>query len=61
MTACIEDGILKTKDWIEHETQYVNGYLKNLNIWGGITDQNMVSFRQTREGLLYTFDDGVIN
>ena len=58
MTACIEDEILKTEDWIEHEMKYVNDYLKKINIWDGITYQNMASFRQTREGLLFAFDDG---
>ena len=45
MTACIANGILKTEEWIEHETQYVNGYLKKINIWNGITDQIIGPFR----------------
>ena len=44
---------MKTEDWIEYETQYSNDYLKKINILEGITDQKMVSFRETREGLLF--------
>ena len=58
MTACIKDEILKTEDWIKHKTKYVKDYLKKINIWDGITDQNMALFRQTREYLLFAFDDG---
>lgn len=61
MMACIKDGIFKTKDWTQHETEYVNDYFKKINIWDGITDQNMASFRETWEGLLFALDDAVIN
>ena len=61
MTACTEDSILKTEDWIKHATQYVNDCLKEINVWDLITNQNMASFRQTPEALLFAFDDGVIN
>ena len=39
----------------------MNDYLKKINIWDGITNQNIASLRQTWEGLLFAFGDGVIN
>ena len=61
MTACTDNGIFKADDWIKHEMQYVNDYFKKINVWDGITDQNIVSFRQTRPGLLFAFGDDIIN
>ena len=39
----------------------MNDYLKKINVGDGMTDQNVESFRQTQNGLLFAFDDGVID